>query len=50
VLVHLGFFADIAEHYSVSFSIHNLFDELYSISLFYPGQGRSFNISLGAKF
>ncbi|MDR3302260.1 MAG: TonB-dependent receptor [Spirochaetaceae bacterium] len=49
-LVHLRISTDIAEHYSVSFAIENITDELYYVSRYYPGQGRSFNISLGAKF
>jgi iron complex outermembrane receptor protein len=50
VLLHLGIFVDIAEHYSASFAIHNIMDEIYYTSIFYPGAGRSFNISFGVKF
>jgi iron complex outermembrane receptor protein len=50
VLVHLGIFVDIAEHYSASFAINNLLDQLYYTNRWIPAQGRSFNISFGAKF
>jgi iron complex outermembrane receptor protein len=49
-LLHLGIIVDIAEHYSASFSVNNILDEIYYTAPFYPGAGRSFNISLGAKF
>jgi iron complex outermembrane receptor protein len=49
-LLHLGIFVDFAEHYSASFAIHNILDEIYYISPNYPGAGRSFNISFGANF
>jgi iron complex outermembrane receptor protein len=50
VLVHLGIFADIAEHYSVSFAVNNLLDQLYYTNRWIPAAGRSFNLSFGARF
>jgi iron complex outermembrane receptor protein len=50
VLLHLGIFADIGEHYYTSFSIHNILDQLYYTETYSPAAGRSFNISFGAKF
>jgi iron complex outermembrane receptor protein len=50
VLFHIGIFADIAEHYSASFAIHNMLDQLYYTEQYSPAAGRSFNISFGAKF
>jgi outer membrane receptor for ferrienterochelin and colicin len=49
-LIHVGIFATIAKNYSVSASVHNLFDVLYDTDISMPAPGRSFNISLGAKF
>jgi iron complex outermembrane receptor protein len=49
-LLHLGIFVDIAEHYSASFAIHNILDQLYYMTQWMPAAGRSFNISFGAKF
>jgi iron complex outermembrane receptor protein len=50
VLLHLGIFADIGEHYYASLGIHNLMDQLYYTTQWMPAAGRSFNISFGAKF
>jgi iron complex outermembrane receptor protein len=49
-LVHVGIFATIAKNYSVSASVHNLFDVLYDTDISMPAPGRSFNVSFGAKF
>jgi iron complex outermembrane receptor protein len=50
VLVHFGIFTDIGEHFTASFAISNLFDKLYYWSQETPGKGRTFNLSVGAKF
>ncbi|MDR3302261.1 MAG: TonB-dependent receptor plug domain-containing protein [Spirochaetaceae bacterium] len=50
MLLHLNLIAEIAKHYSVSFAIYNMLDELYYTFREHPSPGRSFNISLGAKF
>jgi iron complex outermembrane receptor protein len=49
-LLHLGIFADIGEHYSASFGIHNILDQLYYTTQWMPAAGRSCNISFGASF
>jgi iron complex outermembrane receptor protein len=53
VLAHLRLSVDIAKNYWASFSINNITDELYYTATSasgYPGRGRSFNLTLGAKF
>jgi outer membrane receptor protein involved in Fe transport len=50
MILHLVIFVDIAGRYQASFAIHNILDEIYYMSHHYPGAGRSFNISFGAKF
>jgi outer membrane receptor protein involved in Fe transport len=49
-LVHIKASADITEYVSFSFSINNLFDELYEIAQYYPQAGRSFNLTLEGKY
>jgi outer membrane receptor protein involved in Fe transport len=50
VLFHASINTEIAKHYSLSFAVNNIADELYYTTSGYPGAGRSFNISLGASF
>ena len=51
---HISASVDIAKHYSLSFAVKNITDELYDqgsgTNAAHPGPGRSFTISLGAKF
>jgi iron complex outermembrane receptor protein len=49
-LLHLGIFTDFAGHYSASFAINNLLDQLYYTTQYMPAAGRSFNISFGVQF
>jgi iron complex outermembrane receptor protein len=49
-LVHIKAAADITDYFSFSFGMNNLFDELYEILEFHPEAGRSFNITLEAKY
>ncbi|MDR1931298.1 MAG: TonB-dependent receptor [Spirochaetales bacterium] len=49
-LLHINITADIAENYSLSLAVFNLLDELYEVSQYHPGPGRSFRISVGIKF
>lgn len=49
-LAHLKFSADVAKYATVSFSINNIFDELYENSTGFPEAGRSFNITVSGKY
>jgi iron complex outermembrane receptor protein len=49
-LVHLKVAADITKYASLSFSVNNLFDELYENTTGFPEAGRSFNVTLTGKY
>jgi iron complex outermembrane receptor protein len=49
-LVHIKAAADITDYFSFSLGINNLFDELYEILEYHPEAGRSFRITLEAKY
>jgi iron complex outermembrane receptor protein len=49
-LVHIKATTDITDYFSFSFGVNNLFDELYEILEFHPEAGRSFSITLEAKY
>jgi iron complex outermembrane receptor protein len=49
-LVHIKAAAEITDYFSFSFGVNNLFDELYEILEYHPEAGRSFNITLEAKY
>ena len=49
-IAHIGLSAEIAKHFNLSFHVNNLFDELYYTLKDNPSAGRSFRISLEAKY
>ncbi|MDR2803245.1 MAG: TonB-dependent receptor [Treponema sp.] len=49
-LTNIKFSADFANYVSLSFSVYNLFDELYESSQYFPQSGRSFNLTLTGKY
>ncbi|MDR1362498.1 MAG: TonB-dependent receptor [Spirochaetaceae bacterium] len=49
-LANIKFSADFTDYVSLSFSIYNLFDELYESSQYFPQPGRSFNLTLTGKY
>ncbi|MDR2098205.1 MAG: TonB-dependent receptor, partial [Spirochaetaceae bacterium] len=42
--------ADFADYVSASFSVNNLFDELYESSQYFPQPGRSFNFTITGRY
>jgi iron complex outermembrane receptor protein len=42
--------ADFTDYVSASFSVYNLFDELYESSQYFPQAGRSYNFTLSGKY
>ncbi|MDR2659317.1 MAG: TonB-dependent receptor [Spirochaetaceae bacterium] len=42
--------ADFGNYVSASLSVHNLFDELYESSQYFPQAGRSYNFTLSGKY
>jgi iron complex outermembrane receptor protein len=49
-VVHINMTADIGKFFNASFAMNNLFDALYYTLKDNPSPGRSFSLSLGAKF
>jgi iron complex outermembrane receptor protein len=49
-VIHINTSADIGKYFNASFAINNLLDELYYTLKDNPSPGRSFTLSLGAKF
>jgi iron complex outermembrane receptor protein len=49
-LAHLKVSADIGSYVTVSAGVENIFDALYEIKQYFPMAGRSFTISLEAKY
>jgi iron complex outermembrane receptor protein len=49
-LAHIKVSADITKYFTFSFAVNNLFDELYEISQYFPQAGRSFSLTLSAKY
>lgn len=50
VLAHLKVQYDINDYASVSVSVNNIFDENYEIRQYYPQSGRSFALTLSARY
>ncbi|GAB1535396.1 TonB-dependent receptor [Geovibrio sp. ADMFC3] len=50
VLAHIKVSYDINRYMSVSGSVTNIFDEYYEIKQFYPQAGRTFSLTLSAKY
>ena len=50
MLAHISLSCDITKFASLSLGVRNLFDELYELSAGSPQPGRSFNISLEARY
>jgi len=49
-LINVKASCDIAKNMSLSFAVNNLFDELYEITQYFPEAGRSFTLSLEARY
>jgi iron complex outermembrane receptor protein len=49
-LVHLKVTVDISRYFSIAAGAENIFDELYEIRQYSPMAGRSFNVSLTARY
>jgi iron complex outermembrane receptor protein len=49
-LANIKFSADFSDYASLSFSILNLFDELYESSQYFPQPGRSFNFTMTGRY
>ncbi|GHT78824.1 hypothetical protein FACS1894130_06120 [Spirochaetia bacterium] len=50
MLLHLNITTEITQYFSLSFAVLNLLDENYYVFRDHPSPGRSFSISLGAKY
>jgi iron complex outermembrane receptor protein len=50
LLAHLKVSADIGKYLSVSAGVENIFDTLYEIKQYFPMAGRTFSLSLEAKY
>ncbi|MDR0527557.1 MAG: TonB-dependent receptor [Spirochaetaceae bacterium] len=50
VLTHIKLSCDITKYAALSFAINNIFDELYELQQYFPQAGRSFNLTLEAKY